>query len=273
MKDLNQLIEVTYPYNSLKDIHTEDRTVTATFEQELFDNSQIAGITLAEAGRHIAILGSLAVANINPVKDKHFYLASKATLRRVHDRPCEDVLYKGVMTAKEFNRKNGLAEGAIYDQQGEVLYTATVQYSVLTVQLFERFFAKYKSATFKSEGFSPYGDVVNLYDMNLCVDSSSASLGEVKPEWCLGHFDHYPALPVAQISQGLMNLAAAQNKLISNKDKKYCIKEVNMDAESFIFAGQKLSFSSDYNNAQNCFDTKAYTEEVQDAVSLKCWIY
>ena len=273
MKDLNQLIEVTYPYNSLKDIQTEDTTVTATFEQELFDNSQIAGVTLAEAGRHIAILGSLAVANINPVKNKHFYLASKATLIRVHDLPCHDTSYKGVMTAIDFNKKNGVAEGAIYDQKGDVLYTAIVQYSVLTVQLFERFFKKYKSSTFKSEGFSPYGDVVNLYDMNLCVDSSSASLGEVKQEWCLGHFDHYPALPVAQISQGLMNLAAAQNKLIKNKDKQYCIKEVNMDADSFIFAGEKLSFSSDYDTTRDCFKTKASTEETKGAVSLKCWIY
>ncbi|MCU4157464.1 hypothetical protein J1N10_15915 [Carboxylicivirga sp. A043] len=273
MKDLNQLIEVTYPYNSLKDIRTQGTTVTASFEQELFDASQVEGITLAEAGRHIAILGSLAVANINPVKNKHFYLASKATLKRVHSRPCTSTSYRGIMNAIDFNKKCGMAEGAIHDSEGKILYTAEVQYSVLTVQLFERFFRKYKSTEFRANGFSPYGDVVKLYDMNLCVETSSASLGEVKPEWCVGHFDEYPALPVAQISQGLMNLAAAQNRLIKNKDNQFCIKEVNMDAESFIFAGQNLSFKSEYDTNNDYFKTKAYTEEVADAVSLDCWMY
>ncbi|WP_430811317.1 MULTISPECIES: hypothetical protein [unclassified Carboxylicivirga] len=273
MKNLNQLIEVTYPYNSLKDIQTENNSVSAIFDQELFDSSQIAGITLAEAGRHIAILGSLAVANINPVKNKHFYLASKAVIKRVHNRPCLSKTYKGEMNALEFTKKHGLAEGAIYDQDGEVLYTAQVEYSVLTVQLFERFFRKYRSAEFRSEGFSPYGDVVTLYDMNLCVDTSFATLGEVRPEWCLGHFDHYPALPVAQISQGLMNLAANQNQLVKNMKDPFCIKEVKMNAESFIFAGQELSFKSEYDTNQDFYKTKAFTEENSDAVSLDCWLY
>ena len=273
MNNIKELIEVTTPYFALKNVCVNDDIVEAEMQQELFDKQQVDGMTLAEAGRHMAILGSLAAASLNPIKEKHYYLASHAVLERVHEKPCHDKRYTAHMRATSFNKKNATASGSLYDEEGKLFYTAVVNYSVLTINLFDRFFSNFKVDGFNANGVSPYGDVVEFQDVLLEEKRSVAILGKVDKKWCVGHFDNYPALPVAQISQGLMNLAARHNASKSNDVQPFCVKKVIMHATSFIFADEYIQFMSEYNEENECYDTVAATERKPNAVSLKCFLF
>lgn len=271
---LVELIEVTEPYLALKNIKIDNQSVTASVTKELIDINETEGLTLAEAGRHIAILGSLATAHINPIKSKHYYLASAATIDRITDRAIKDINYHLRMEVVQFNRKKAIAKGYLSTTTGEIIYKGTITYSILPCELFERMFKNCKQETNKEFLPNPYIKSVELFTMKLDKNRSSATLGDIDEDNCLGHFDNYPALPVAQISQSLMTLAGKHHQLRNEiHDTRYCVKRVEMKAERFVFAGETLDIDSTYIEQDGSYDTFAFTNGNERAVNLKCWFY
>ena len=75
--DIKGLI-VTPPYFALHDLAECD----GWFSKMYLQSSQWdVKMVLQQSGRHLAIIGSCALARVNPTKEKHYYLAHKAKLR------------------------------------------------------------------------------------------------------------------------------------------------------------------------------------------------
>ncbi len=277
---LKSLIEVTEPYYSLENLTIESGEVLkAKVKKQLFCEHEVKGMSYSEAGRHLAILGSLALANSNPVKEKHYYLATKAYVVRTHQDAYNDVQHIGYMKTVSFNRKKGVAEGYLTTEDGTQVYTIKVEYQVLTNALFQRMFKQHIQETTYTEGYNPYKETIALYNLITSKEECSATLGVIDKKICVGHFDDYPALPVARIAQVLTSIANIQNQQINKSPQPIKIKRVILYADSFLFAGETMSVKSQYEerNAESSddiiIDTFAYkNNNTNHSARLTCWI-
>ncbi len=276
---LKSLIEVTEPYYALTNLTIDDESVLkANVKKELDCDHEVKGMSYSEAGRHLAILGSLALANSNPVKEKHYYLATKAYVKRVYQDSYEDIDHVAFMKTVLFNRKKGVANGHLKTANGKLVYTITVEYQVLSNSLFERMFKQHKQETPYLEGYNPYRDSIPLFDLVKTNESCSATLGTINKDICVGHFDDYPALPVARIAQVLTSIASIQNNEVEKKIEPLRIKHVVLYAKAFLFAGEEMSVKSIYEPqpkmSEECvIDTFAYSNNDSDySARLTCYI-
>lgn len=274
---INKLIEVTEPYFALTNIRFNNNTIEADVPLEHTSHMEPFGMSIAEVGRHMAILGSIALARINPVKKKHYYLATDAYLERFHDKPGGAGIYHGNIEVKEFTKRKGKVAGVITSPLSGPLYSLTVEYKVLTLQLFERMFGHEKQPTPPKPHFNPYRKDPSLYQVNLGLKSSTATLGSVRKENCIGHFDEYPAMPIARLGSAMAKISGLHLNHIRSSDEEYCIRKAEIHAKSFIFAGNKIDLISKVEESAEdegiCISAFASTKDCNNAASQKVWYY
>jgi hypothetical protein len=142
-KDLQSLIAVTEPYFALSNTKiTPKGFLTANFQVELKKHNEIPNISLSEAGRHLAILGSLALANSNTRKERHYYLATEAVFERVHALPVFSDTYKGIVKTYSIDKKGGEVIGQVLTENDEIIYEAVIRYVIIHERIFERLHQK-----------------------------------------------------------------------------------------------------------------------------------
>src|SRR5688572_30011137 len=81
--DVHSLICVRPPYFAPEDVRANSTGVEAKGRVQQDPGRGPGPISGAEAGRHLAILGSCALARVNPQVERHYYLASAAELERL----------------------------------------------------------------------------------------------------------------------------------------------------------------------------------------------
>ena len=142
---LDQLIMVEKPYNILKDlIRNEDGSVEATLINEYLPEEEAGPIGCAEFGRHIAILGSIVLSNTFNHKEKHYYLAMHADLERKHSHVYKSDELNLIAKTIIKEKRGGKVYGEISNQAGEIIYSATLDYQVISQAVFSRLYAKHK---------------------------------------------------------------------------------------------------------------------------------
>ncbi len=278
-QDLTKLIEVTSPYFALTNITIEtDGYITAEFQTEMTEHEEIPCISLSEVGRHIAILGSLAMAKENPVKEKHYYLACDAWFDRLHSQAIDTKNFKIRAKVLDINKKGGTIHGQLFASDGTLTYNSEVTYATINYKIFERKFRSKYISHIPENKKNPYTQRTLLIFENRTKETFSAYTDTIQPEDCLGHFDNYPAMPVARISGAMFEASGNHYNLLRNSREKYCIKRVEMHANSFIFAGEKAKIETMVvNNSPDNTIIEAHTLNNKDfnhvAVETKCWFY
>ncbi len=277
--ELTKLIEVTPPYFALKNIIIDkEGYITAGFQIEMTEHEEIPCISLSEVGRHIAILGSLAMAQENPVKEKHYYLACDAWFDRLHSLPIESKNCRIRAKVTDINRKGGTIHGQLFTEDGTLTYNSEVKYTTINYKIFER---KFRSKFIKDNPKNkenPYTQKTLINFKNKTKETCTATIDAIEPKDCLGHFDNYPAMPVARISGAMFEASGIHYNLLRNSNEKYCIKRVEMHADSFIFAGENAKIKTTIvNNSPDNTIIEAHTYKNEEfnlkAVETKCWFY
>lgn len=249
-QELSHLVCVTAPYNALRNIEaTSDDGVRCDVTVEHTAHGEATLISGAEAGRHLAILGSYALARQNPLRSKHFYLATEATLRRRGAplaAPCATasaLVSSARVTA--FDKRTGEVSAEVGTRDGEAIFAIDVRYSVLRAELFERLFRKARRDDPRPAGDNPYARPAPLAVTRRERHELRASLGTIEASQCVGHFDHYPALPVAVLSGSLARLAAAHlGVLAPQRAPRYAIRWTRVVASRLAFAGERIDLCS-----------------------------
>jgi len=141
-KEIFERIEIRDPYYALDDVTLySNGMVTAKIPVEQPLGMEIPPITAAEAARHLAILGSCAIAlTANFDKEKHFYLALKGDMKRIIYKEMlkkPDYLY-GVATVQAIDKRKALVTTELMTTKDEVIYKMDVEYYILTGRLFAR---------------------------------------------------------------------------------------------------------------------------------------
>lgn len=244
------------PYFALRGLRSEGpATATARVVAQQPLGRERGPMAAAEAGRHLAILGSCAGAVANPVAGRHFYLARRARIARL---PAAD----GVAGTEPFAlRATARIEGRRCDADvtlatadGTSLFTLAVEYAVLAEPVFRRLFRRAKmelraaerapgAAADRSRRHDPYRHALPLVDHHVGRDGARARLARVEPSLCKGHFPMHPALPVAIVMRALSGLAG-DHFCASTEAPGYVVNAGEVEADNLAFAGEAVTFEA-----------------------------
>lgn len=268
-------ISVTAPYFALKNLQVDFNDVYCSFTTELINIAELGPISGAEVGRHMAILGSVVLARQNPRNARHYYLATDALIKRCIFKPSSNNQLFARARMVELNRKKGLVTGEILDQEGNVLYEVEVTYMVLVESIFERMFANHRIETITDTTVNPYTEDSNFYDLKLDVQACYATIGQVVPENCPGHFNNFPALPVARMGTSMGKLGGMHfMHLNPSEKKKYYIAHAELHAKQLVFVGENVKFRTEIVDPKAekgmVIRTVAYTDECDFIAETIC---
>ncbi len=262
-------IAVCQPYFAFDQLkQSEDGTMWAPVKPEQPMGAERGVMAAAEIGRHLAILGSCAAARANPRSGQHYYLACKADLRQSEDalalsgdeaRIAADDL---VASAKaDFaDKRNARAETTLFNRgTGQRLYEISVDYKVLTPQLFERMYADRRVST-PAVPFNPYAEeMLGLGDVMVLDDLLSANLQELDPKTCAGHFPNFPALPVAILAHILASAAGRLfASMVDRERAPYKVVRALVQADHLAFTNDKLHLVVQHRDADDDGENRVF---------------
>ncbi|MEJ7138421.1 hypothetical protein [Amphibiibacter pelophylacis] len=247
--DLFSRIEVTPPYFAFETLASEGDQVVAPIAPEQNRGGEESLMASAEVGRHLAILGSCALAQMQAETGRFFYLAQEATLVRL---PASESAVRGPLQARARARhltaRDASATAELCNGQGQALFQLDVDYKVLRPAVFQKLYRAHHCPTPPSTR-NPYLDNAPLRVSALDANGMEAYFGPVEPADCAGHFDDYPCLPVAILMHTLsqaagyyfaLGLGLTAQDALSIGRAFYQVQKAHIRAHRLVFAGQAV---------------------------------
>ena len=266
---LEDMIMVRKPYNILYDINEElDGSISGSVKNEFLYKDKWGPIGASEAGRHLAILGSMALAN--QTNSKKYYLAVHAKIKR------NNLTVQNIDTLKlqskviTHNKRDGEITGDIYDANNQSIYTANIKYKIFTPQVFLKLFGSFKSSVEIKNNISPYQKRKELSNITINKTEIKGDYGTILPHECEGHFNEYPALPVAIIAN-LLGELGIKLFLHNNSDfTKVIVTSASINAYRLAFHGEYVTFNAkvknkDHKSISIVGEVKVGTDLIADA--------
>lgn len=242
-KEIFELIDVHTPYYALQDVCVlKDNTVAARVMPESAIGFEEWPITMAEACRHLAILGSVASAMMNPTKSKHYYLAHKGTYKRVSNKKSTPGKQLTLLAeCISFDKRLAMAKACLIDEENELICGIDVSFHVIPQGMFSRLFA-YGYRDYLPTISSPYIHKNELHDLQFYDVRATATLGEIEERFCSGHFPNYPALPVAVLLGVLHDLCIHLVRHLSNSEHaKIIVEACTLTADNLALVADTVS--------------------------------
>jgi hypothetical protein len=262
--ELYPRICVRDPYFALKDVTVMgEGEVVARVPVQQDPDAEAGPISIAESGRHLAILGSCASALMAPKDGQHFYLACAARGQWLRPEPmarATDLLW-GLAKARFTGKRTATAQTLLSLEDGTPLFRLEVDYNVLSAAAFTRLFGEarvdMRREPRRDDGVqrtpeewarlrqNPYSKPLALRDWRPDGESLNATLGPVTPEMCKGHFALHPVMPVAIVASGMTRVATTLLRRLEGAPWARCLtKDVRLSADSLAFAGQTVTFGA-----------------------------
>ncbi len=254
-------ISVAPPYFGLTEL-TEigDGIVNATVPPHPTLAPEAGPIEAAQVARHLAILGSCAVALSRDDDDRHHYLATKAHYTRMANAPASvDGPLRAQAIGSWVDRRTARAFVTLTTDDGRALNLLDVEYTVLAPRMFRRFNPPVDLDELKT--------AVAAADPTESVERTGAGVrvdaGLIPIEMCAGHFPDYPAAPVAIVMGKLCRAAGmaaidhlapndpthtgeAVAALVDPESHRYRIEEGHVTATGLARAGQHLVLEAEH---------------------------
>lgn len=194
-EEIGPRICVTPPYYALGDLTSPAPGLAgATVPVQTPNGRQVTHINIAEAGRHLAILGLCAAASVNPRQQRHYYLAHRG-VGRMYPPAASLTALRGTARARMSGRNRAFAETELHDADGNLVARLDLEYLVMSVPVFQRLMGP-ATAPDAAGPANPYGAPAPLTDVAADSRSATAKLA-VEATMCQGHFAGHPALPVS----------------------------------------------------------------------------
>ena len=271
-------IMVKLPYNILFDIREEmDGSMSAKVKNEFTLAGECGPINASEAGRHLAILGSIALSK--EADSRYYYLAVQAKISRETHCVGTEEIFNLQTTVISQDQRNGEVSGKIFDQNNSIIFSIIVKYQILSSPIFSKLFKSFFNTTKIDNKFSPYIKRKKLSGIKINKNEISATFGNILVDDCEGHFPDYPALPVAVICNLFaelgLNLYFDQ---FSNEFNQAIVTHATINAKRLVFSGEYLTLRGTKIQGKNdhkmVVQSKAYVEDeiVADAEFELCGV-
>lgn len=222
------------PYFALTDVSLEGLDLHATAAAESPAGLEVGPMPAAELGRHAAIVGLSLAALSQEDGARRYYLARRAECRYVYN-PAPygaPVRFTGRLLALD---KRSSRAAVTATAGGAPLASFEVDYTVLTEPAFERLFRTHARPTPAAP--SPYGSLLST-SWQGTTDCGEQVVEAVPADACVGHFDGYPALPVAVLMGQLSYLAGRLH------GAPYRVVRGEVEASDLVWAGERAVFTA-----------------------------
>ena len=260
---LNRL-GVTRPYFALEDIAVEGERFEATAGAEMPAFFEQGPMAAAEIGRHAAIAGQCSVALAQRDDRQRFFLANAAECNYVANDAPYGAPLRFVATLASLEKRRAVVRVRV-TAKGKPAAEIEVRYTILPQVTFERLFRTRQMPT--PPAANPYGTLLSeTFDR----DSDWAEqLLTIPVGHCVGHFDNYPALPVALVMGQLSYLAG---QLMGTP---YRVTRGSVHAKDLCWAGEKIRFSAHRLGSEgnlHRFVCAAKTAEKREVGNMDLWL-
>ncbi|MDF9757497.1 3-hydroxymyristoyl/3-hydroxydecanoyl-(acyl carrier protein) dehydratase [Pseudomonas sp. TE6288] len=239
-------IAVQRPYFAFERLyHTvyDDWDICGDFIPEQPLGQELGPIAIAEAGRHLAILGSCAAALTQPAGERIYYLAIHAIWSM---GACPIIAPETTMltarakivdrTKKRVKAKTEL----LFD--GEVVGALQVEYQILSEKLFGALFGAFWQEEHKEVVESPYSTALDLRLSSIKRHAVKAQCAGEAEGHCAGHFPHYPMWPVAVVIYGLTQVLSFLLEKRLKRPFRFKALEAEVHALQLVSAHEPLTF-------------------------------
>lgn len=267
LTDVLRRICVRPPYFDLRELSLEGTRLRATCVAEAPTFGERGPIAAADLGRHAAIAG-LAHAALEARDDaRRYYLARQAECVYVrNDAPYgSPVVLRSELV--ELQKRNVRARVAA-EAAGSPLATIVVDYAILTEGAFERLFRQRSRQTPPVP--SPYGRLVAA-EHQVGEGWAECTVADLPVGACAGHFEGYPAMPVAVLMGQLSYLAG---RVASGDRTPYRVVRGLIDADDLVWAGETARFRAervgDEDGAQRF--TCGVTVDGRSVAAMELWL-
>jgi len=258
-EQLLQRISVRSPYFALENLTvTDSGSTTARVPLARPSYPETGFMEATQVARHLAILGSCAVASQRDDDKRHHYLATKAHFLRTANVAAEEAPHIAVDSSATPLHLEAEASGTWIDRRsaralvklmapdGQASHVLDVHYTVMAPRMFNRLMPPVDLAALDAPSIQPHvmsAPEVRMLDTGgLVVDC-----GPIPIEMCAGHFPEYPAAPVALVMGRLARAAGqAMNRHLGFGDLTYQIDEAKVVATKLGRAGQRLILEARY---------------------------
>jgi len=230
--NLLQRVGVRPPYFALTNVQVAGFEVQATAVAESPGFLELGPMPAAELGRHAAIVGLATAAAQQGDDRRRYYLARRAECRYLpNDAPYgAPVRLHGRIL--ELDKRSARA-AVDATAGGAPLASFEVDYTVLTDSAFERLFRTRGKPTPSAP--SPYGSLLTN-SWHGTTEMAEQVVESLPVGACVGHFDGYPALPVAVLMGQLSYLAGRLHEV------PYRVVRGEVEASDLVWAGERAIF-------------------------------
>jgi len=219
---------VSPPYYALEDL-TYDGNLQARVNASQPQTSEVGPMRASEISRHAAIAGLVCAAMNRESSERHYYLATNAHYRGFKN----DAPYgSDVRLEANASHSKRYAKASVELRAGTPLARLDVTYSVLKARLFDKLFAARHRDTPSVTSLAP----LPHGELSGGTDRLERRLKVLPDECCAGHFENYPALPVALLVAEVSRLS----ELVLDTDT--FIHEAKVRADKLCWAGDPITF-------------------------------
>ncbi|QRR07615.1 hypothetical protein FPJ27_15180 [Burkholderia sp. MS455] len=249
LEEIYKLIAVSPPYFSFSSLYRRDLSEWTVYgdiipEQPL--GIEGGTISTAEAGRHLAILGSCAAALTDDGRHGGaciYYLVDRATWVRssgdVHRGNA------GVLTARarvENRNRNFVVACTELVSDENVLGALNVRYHAVPANVFQMIARPFKVDEVPFCGVSPYGLRLPLEYTSVKKDKLIASLRHPGYTHSSGHFLNFPIWPVAVVMYAVSQAMAHLISTLMGGIKSFTVERADIETETIASLSTPLDF-------------------------------
>lgn len=220
------------PYFALENVHLVDDILVANAKAELPPGPALGPMRPGDLSRHGAIAGLCALALRQRDDQRRYYLATRADFTGYLSGAPYGAVLRFQAEVTEFGKRNARAFITAYHEQERVA-TLDVEYTILNTMVFERLYAFRRQPTPAAVRLEP--EIIR--DVEWRGNTGVYRIGALPVSLCTGHFENYPAAPVALLMDGLAQIA---ERFVSGPSY---IASGQIEATSLCWAGEEVSLS------------------------------
>jgi hypothetical protein len=228
------------PYYALTQEHFINKVFSSEAIADLPQGLASGPMRSAEISRHAAIAGTCVIALHQQDLQRRFYLATKASYQGFFSDAPYGTPIQLRAEVSEFGKRQARAKVHVYIQQ-QLLARLEVEYAILPVALFERLNLKRKRITGQLDRFT----VLDDYPIQWQGNTGTKIVPHLPIQACAGHFNDYPAAPVALLMDQLSRIAER------SINKNCYASRAEVTSANLCWAGETTIFRMTQQTQQN----------------------